>query len=112
MQDTGCEFRDPTIQLPASRISYPESRISWPASPIYVQVAGFRFSVRLAPRRSSLDFLFRQLASFTSGTFQVPSRMEGGFSFGQYSRIIRTNASAGAGNQFASLSFPGESCWT
>src|SRR5262245_7244848 len=50
--------------------------------------------------------------SFTSGGFHVPSSSDGGFSWGQYSRIIRTNSSAGAGSQFDSLSLPGESFWT
>ena len=50
-------------------------------------------------------------ASFTSGTFHVPSRIDGGFSFAQYIRIMRTNVSAGAGSQFDSFSLPGDSCW-
>ena len=54
----------------------------------------------------------RYEACFTSGGFHVPSRIDGGVSLGQYSRIISTNAPAGAGSQFCSLSLPGESCWT
>jgi hypothetical protein len=49
--------------------------------------------------------------SVTAGGFHDPSRMEGGFSFGQYIRSIRTNFPAGAGSQFDSLSAPGESFW-
>lgn len=52
-----------------------------------------------------------QDASFTSGIFQLPSMIDGGFSFGQYSRIISTNSSFGAGSQFDSLSLPGDSAW-
>ena len=37
--------------------------------------------------------------------------IDGSFSFGQYSRIIRTKLPAGAGSQFASLSLPGDSFW-
>jgi hypothetical protein len=45
----------------------------------------------------------------TGGIFQVPSMIDGDFSFGQYFRSIRTNLSFGAGSQFASLSLPGDS---
>jgi hypothetical protein len=44
-----------------------------------------------------------------AGGFQVPSRMEGGVSFGQYSRNIGMNFAFGVGSQFASFAFPGES---
>src|SRR5580693_4731657 len=49
-------------------------------------------------------------ACFTPGIVHVPSNKEGGVSFGQYSRSIRTNLSAGAGSQLDSLSLPGFSC--
>ena len=42
-----------------------------------------------------------QPAFFTGGGDHVPSRIEGGFSFGQYIRIIRMNWSLGAGSQLA-----------
>ena len=48
-------------------------------------------------------------ACFTGGIFQLPSIIDGGFSFGQYSRSIRMNLSLGAGSQLASLSLPGSS---
>jgi hypothetical protein len=48
----------------------------------------------------------------TDGIFHVPSMIDGGFSFGQYIRSIRTNLSLGAGSQFGSLSSPGDSFWT
>ena len=48
---------------------------------------------------------------FTAGGFHEPSRIEGGVSFGQYSRSIRINLPVGAGSQFDSLLFPGESFW-
>src|SRR5262245_6510026 len=48
---------------------------------------------------------------FTPGGFQVPSMIDGGVSWGQYSRIISTNFSFGAGSQLASLSLPGDSFW-
>ena len=44
-----------------------------------------------------------------AGGFQVPSMIEGGVSFGQYSRIIGMNCAFGAGSQLASLALPGES---
>ena len=50
--------------------------------------------------------------SVTAGGFHDPSRMDGGLSFGQYIRSIKTNFPAGAGSQFDSLSAPGESFWT
>jgi hypothetical protein len=50
------------------------------------------------------------LATFlTAGGDQLPLMIEGGFSFGQYIRSIRTNLPAGAGSQFDSLSDPGDS---
>ena len=48
---------------------------------------------------------------FTAGTFHDPSMMDGFFSLGQYSRIIRTKSPDGDGSQFDSLSWPGESFW-
>jgi len=51
-----------------------------------------------------------QEPSLTSGSFHEPSSREGGFSFGQYNRMIRTKGPAGAGSQFPSLALPGESC--
>src|SRR5580704_5724921 len=45
------------------------------------------------------------------GGFQLPSRIEGGVSLGQYSRIIGTNLALGAGSQLASFALPGESAW-
>jgi TolB-like protein/Tfp pilus assembly protein PilF len=45
----------------------------------------------------------------TGGGVQLPSRIEGRLSFGQYMRKVRLNAPSGAGNQFDSRSFPGES---
>ncbi len=50
-------------------------------------------------------------AFWTDGIFHVPSRIDGGFSFGQYSRSIRMNLSFGAGSQLASLPLPGDSFW-
>ncbi len=38
--------------------------------------------------------------------------IEGGVSFGQYSRNIRMNGAFGAGSQLASFALPGESAWT
>lgn len=49
-------------------------------------------------------------ATITTGGFHVPSEIEGGVVFGQYKRRVRTKGPSGAGNQLASLSFPGESC--
>ena len=45
------------------------------------------------------------------GGIQLPFRIDGSFSFGQYIRSIGRNAPLGAGNQFASLSLPGDSFW-
>src|SRR3974390_2153483 len=42
-------------------------------------------------------------ASLTCGIVQVPSRRDGGLSFGQYKRIMRMNVSFGAGSQFSSF---------
>src|SRR5262252_1996107 len=52
---------------------------------------------------------FFHSATLIPGGFHVPSRMEGGVSFGQYRRSIGINFALGAGSQFASLSFPGDS---
>jgi hypothetical protein len=41
----------------------------------------------------------------------VPSRIEGGDSFGQYMRNIGIKSPVGAGSQLASLSLPGDSFW-
>ena len=41
----------------------------------------------------------------------MPLMIDGFFSFGQYSRIIRMNLPGGAGSQLDSLSVPGESFW-
>src|SRR5262249_52761812 len=49
--------------------------------------------------------------SCTRETFQVPSRIDGGFSSGQYIRSMRMKRPAGAGSQFDSFAFPGDSCW-
>ena len=61
--------------------------------------------------RSRMQAPRAQDASWTRGIFQLPSRIEGFFSFGQYIRIISTKRPAGAGSQFASFAFPGDSCW-
>lgn len=47
----------------------------------------------------------------TRGGVQVPSRIDGLFSFGQYMRSIGRNAPFGAGSQLFSLSLPGDSFW-
>ena len=65
-------------------------------------------AVHYAPASSSC---YIQLALTTCGTFQLPSMIEGGVSFGQYIRSIRTKSPFGAGSQFASLSAPGDSLW-
>jgi hypothetical protein len=52
-----------------------------------------------------------QLAFFAGGIFHDPLMIDGFFSLGQYSRIIRIKSPDGAGSQFASLSLPGESFW-
>ena len=46
-----------------------------------------------------------------AGGFQLPSRIEGGVSFGQYRRIMGTNLVFGAGSQLASFALPGDSAW-
>src|SRR5215475_8053685 len=53
-----------------------------------------------------------QLLTFSTraGTHE-PSSTDGGFSFGQYMRIIGMNSPLGAGSQLASLSLPGDSFW-
>ena len=48
---------------------------------------------------------------FTIGGVQEPLRIEGAVSFAQYMLSIGMKSSAGAGNQLASLSLPGESFW-
>jgi hypothetical protein len=40
----------------------------------------------------------------TAGIVQMPSMIEGSFSFGQYIRSMRTNLPFGAGSQFDPLS--------
>lgn len=45
----------------------------------------------------------------TAGGVQVPLRIEGSFSFGQYMRSIAMKSPFGAGSQLASLSAPGDS---
>jgi len=52
-----------------------------------------------------------QPTGFTAGGFQVPLRIDGSASLGQYSLSIRTNRPGGAGSQLDSLSGPGESFW-
>jgi len=47
----------------------------------------------------------------TLGGSQVPLRIEGSFSLGQYMRNINWNFPVGAGSQFASLSAPGDLFW-
>jgi hypothetical protein len=56
-------------------------------------------------------YCFIQLTLTTCGTFQLPSMIEGGVSFGQYIRSIKTKSPFGAGSQLASLSAPGDSFW-
>ena len=48
---------------------------------------------------------------FVAGGFHVPSMIDGGVSFGQYSRSMGMNLAFGAGSQLASLALPGESAW-
>jgi hypothetical protein len=47
----------------------------------------------------------------TCGIFQLPFRIDGDVSFGQYIRSIGMNSPFGAGSQLASLSAPGDSFW-
>jgi hypothetical protein len=47
----------------------------------------------------------------TAGIFQVPFKIEGVVSFGQYILIIGMNSPFGAGSQLASLSAPGDATW-
>ena len=49
----------------------------------------------------------RHWMRFTPGGLQLPSRIEGFVSLGQYMRIIRTNLPGGVGSQLASFSPPG-----
>src|SRR5262245_2836376 len=48
---------------------------------------------------------------FTLGGVQLPSRIDGALSLGQYMRSIGMNSPFGAGSQLASLSAPGDSVW-
>jgi hypothetical protein len=48
---------------------------------------------------------------FTIGGAQLPLRIEGAVSLGQFMRSIGMKSSAGERNQLASLSLPGESFW-
>ena len=41
----------------------------------------------------------------------IPSMIDGGVSFGQYSRSMGMNLAFGAGSQLASFALPGESAW-
>jgi hypothetical protein len=50
-----------------------------------------------------------QVTFVTGGIFHDPSMIDGFFSVGQYMRNIKMKSPAGAGSQFDSLSFPGES---
>src|SRR5262245_40309519 len=68
----------------------------------------FRTPFIAAPLSASTNQSRDQLG-LTGGSCHEPSRIDGAFSFGQYSRIIRTNFPSGAGSQFDSLSGPGES---
>ncbi len=52
-----------------------------------------------------------QLTLATAGIFQVPSKIEGAVSFGQYILSIRMNSPFGAGSQLACLSAPGDAFW-
>ena len=52
-----------------------------------------------------------QLTFFAGGIFHEPLMIDGVFSLGQYSRIIRMNSPVGAGSQLDSLSLPGDSFW-
>ena len=73
--------------------------------------AACRAPVENDPKRSPHALCgLAQPAFFTGGGDHVPSRIEGGLSFGQYILIIRMNWSAGAGSQFASETFAGFSC--
>jgi hypothetical protein len=50
-----------------------------------------------------------QLALITAEIFHDPLMIDGLFSLGQYNRSIRMKSPGGAGSQFASFSFPGDS---
>jgi hypothetical protein len=72
----------------------------------------YDLDIRQRPALIEVGFGGRsQLASLTAEIFQVPLSMDGGLSFGQYSRRISMNLSFRAGNQFCSLSLPGDSFW-
>ena len=47
----------------------------------------------------------------TGGGVHVPLRIEGAFFLGQYIRSMAMKSPFGAGNQFDSLSAPGDSFW-
>ena len=56
----------------------------------------------------------RQFATRIPGGDQVPSpsgKIDGGISFGQYSRMTTNMGPFGAGSQFDSFALPGESFW-
>src|SRR5690606_27136717 len=62
-------------------------------------------------RHAAVHGLAPQDASATGGICQLPFRIDGDFSSGQYMRSIRMKSPAGAGSQLASFSGPGDSCW-
>src|SRR5438046_6506166 len=68
-------------------------------------------NMMLAPFWMLAFAMVLQLTFFAGGIFHDPSMIDGFFSLGQYSRIIRTKSPDGAGSQFDSLSLPGESFW-
>ncbi len=59
--------------------------------------------------RCCISLYLTYWAGRIAGGFHEPSMIDGGVSFGQYSRNIGMNFALGAGNQLASLSLPGES---
>lgn len=61
--------------------------------------------MRVAARPATHDD--GRLFSLMGGGDQLPSRIEGGLSFGQYFLIIGMNCAAGAGSQFACGAFAG-----
>jgi hypothetical protein len=75
---------------------------------VKVSPAGGSFRCLLAPKT---NYPYLSTLS-TGGIVQVPFRIDGSFSFGQYMRSMRMNFPAGAGSQFDSLFAPGESFWT
>src|SRR5208283_191330 len=74
---------------------------------IFISSPSFRFG----PVPVAGPSVLPQRTTLMADGCQVPSRIEGGLSFGQYMRRIRMNRSAGAGSQLDSLSFPGDLCW-